>query len=190
MRVGLLPAGRGTYMAKRILVVALVALSLCSAETQPADTESVNIAITTGFSGLDLDRDFVQIEVAVIYRLEPFWVWANGWNLGFRPGAGIAVLRGHEQTGFLAVSRPALVLAERNDRISLHAASGPSLLYPQRYRNKDFGGPLQFVSRVGIRLKPGQRLTLGYYLQHMSNAGIYKFNPGLNLRCVEISWGF
>ena len=33
-------------------------------------------------------------------------------------------------------------------------------------------------------------MSLGYRFQHMSNAGLYNRNPGLNLHMVEFAWWF
>jgi hypothetical protein len=176
-------------MDMRILCLATAVLAAGAPPASAQSLRRVSIGVTTGISGFDMDRDFAQLEFIVAYRMNPLWVFPNGWNVGFRPGGGFAVLRGHGQTGILAVTRPVLAIGDRERRFLFEVASGPVLIYPTIYRKRSFGGPVQFVSRIGVCVKPALNLTFGCHLQHMSNADIYEQNRGLNTRCLEIRYG-
>lgn len=54
----------------------------------------------------------------------------------------------------------------------------------------DLGGAFNIVGEIGVDIRPASFLSFGYRFHHMSNAGIYDNNPGLNLHMVELAWRF
>jgi len=54
----------------------------------------------------------------------------------------------------------------------------------------DLGGAFNIVGEIGVDLRPVPFFSMGYRFHHMSNAGIYDNNPGLNLHLVELAWRF
>jgi hypothetical protein len=74
--------------------------------------------------------------------------------------------------------------------ILLDGGISAALLSEHQFGRENFGGPIQFVSHVGISFKLSANLGLGYRFQHMSNASIYNRNPGLELHMLELSYFF
>ena len=56
--------------------------------------------------------------------------------------------------------------------------------------DEDLGGPIEFTSHIGLNLNFARHYTIGYRLQHMSNAFLYDANPGVNSHMIEIAYRF
>jgi hypothetical protein len=54
----------------------------------------------------------------------------------------------------------------------------------------NYGGKAQFVSHFEVGLELGRNWELAYRFQHMSNARVYKSNPGLNLHVLTVQYRF
>ena len=52
----------------------------------------------------------------------------------------------------------------------------------------DIGGPVHFTSHFRIGLRPWKKLEVGARVQHMSNAGLYDTNPGVDLLVIDVGW--
>ena len=56
--------------------------------------------------------------------------------------------------------------------------------------DSDLGGWFEFTDHVGLNWHITKQFTVGWRYQHMSNAGIYARNPGLNLQMLSVSYSF
>jgi hypothetical protein len=54
----------------------------------------------------------------------------------------------------------------------------------------NYGGKAQFVSHFEFGVELGHNWELAYRFQHMSNARVYKPNPGLNLHVLAVQYRF
>jgi hypothetical protein len=54
----------------------------------------------------------------------------------------------------------------------------------------NYGGKAQFVSHFEVGVELGSNWELAYRFQHMSNARVYKPNPGLNLHVLAVQYRF
>ncbi len=77
-----------------------------------------------------------------------------------------------------------------NDVVMPLFSTGPAVITRYRFSNHDFGGPLTFLTSVGVRIKPVWKISLTYRLQHMSNADIFRKNHRLNLHVLELNYHF
>jgi hypothetical protein len=73
--------------------------------------------------------------------------------------------------------------------MELEAGFRPAWLTDHLYGDDDYGGDLQFLSHAGIVLRLS-RFTLSYRYLHMSNAGLYSENDGLNLHLFGLGARF
>lgn len=69
---------------------------------------------------------------------------------------------------------------------SLHVGFRPTLLSRREFRGLNLGTRLQFTSHIGALIRPLPHLAFGWRLQHMSNGGLDKSNPGVNLSTLEV----
>ena len=67
------------------------------------------------------------------------------------------------------------------------------LAYFSRYKFgvQDFGGPVQFVATMGVRVNPFAHVYTGFRLQHFSDAGLYGSSSlGVDLYILELGYRF
>lgn len=55
---------------------------------------------------------------------------------------------------------------------------------------KDYGGPFQFSSGLGLGYALSTHWLVGYQYEHMSNANMYDQNPGLDSHSLHIEYRF
>jgi hypothetical protein len=108
-----------------------------------------------------------------------------------RPGLGSpsarrlsAVASGQYSVG------PGLAWGWKGWPIFLVVGARAALLGEQEYKDKYFGGRLQFIEGIGLNIRLNRNLEAGYRLQHMSNAFMYDTNPGLNMHIFEFRYSF
>jgi hypothetical protein len=154
------------------------------------ETGWIAVGFRAGLSATHRNEDFKQYEVFATYGLPWSWELAPGWfvSTGIRLSAG--ALRGGGETGFIGSVGPSVALSMVRGLILLDGGISAALLSEHEFGRENFGGPIQFVSHAGITFKLGANLGVGYRFQHMSNASIYKRNPGLELHLLELSYFF
>ena len=175
---------------KTIWMVLLV-LSIFSPQTSRADeTDWIAVGFRAGLSATDGNEDFEQYEVFASHGLPWSWQLTQGWFVSTRINLSAGALRGGGTTGFIGSVGPSVALSMVNGLILLDGGISAALLSKHKFGRENFGGPIQFVSHVGISFKLGANLGVGYRFQHMSNASIYNRNPGLELHMLELSYFF
>lgn len=116
--------------------------------------------------------------------------YAQRLALSVRLDGAAGVLRRDGKAGALGSLGPTVSLATLRDRLSLEGGVSPAGISIHDYRARDLGGPFQFLLHAGIALLPCRHLELRYQFQHLSNAEIYRQNPGLNLHVVDLGFRF
>ncbi|MEJ2363396.1 MAG: acyloxyacyl hydrolase [Deltaproteobacteria bacterium] len=175
---------------KTIWLILLV-LSIFSPQSSSADeTAWIAVGFRTGLSATDGNEDFQQYEVSASHGLPWSWQLTQGWFVSTRINLSAGALRGGGTTGFIGSVGPSVALSMVNGLILLDGGISAALLSKHKFGQENFGGPIQFVSHVGISFKLGTNLGVGYRFQHMSNASIYKRNPGLELHMLELTYFF
>jgi len=169
----------------------LLLLSIFSPRAANAEeTDWIAVGLRAGFSATDRNEDFEQYEVFATYGLPWSWQLTPGWFVSTRAQLSAGALRGGGDTGFIGSVGPGIALSMAHGLILLDGGISAALLSEHQFGREDFGGPIQFVSHVGISFKLGANLGVGYRFQHMSNASIYNQNPGLELHVLELSYFF
>ena len=169
-----------------LLLLSIVSPQPCSAE----GTDQIEAGFRAGLSATDGNEDFEQYEVFATFGLPWSWELAPGWVFGTRINLSAGALRGAGDTGFIGSVGPGVALSMVDGLIVLSGGISAALLSEHRFGEENFGGPIQFISHVGIRFKISDNLGVGYRFQHMSNASIYSRNPGLELHLLELSYRF
>ena len=135
----------------------------------------------------DEDRGFEQYEAFINHDLPWGWRWPWGWTFNMRLNATTGVIRGRGNTGLIGSFGPGIT---SGDRISLDIGVSPAFLSEDQFRRHSLGGEFYFISHIGTTFRLIRSLGVNYRFQHMSNAGINRPNPGLNLHMFGLSYRF
>lgn len=111
---------------------------------------------------------------------------AGGWRFTTQLEAGLAVLERGEDTGVALSAGPVGAWNRDGSRWHFEIGIKPTLLSEDRFGMRDLGGHFHFTSHFGIRYQLRPRVSVGYRLQHTSNAGISSPNPGLDLQLLTL----
>jgi hypothetical protein len=133
---------------------------------------------------------FNQAEAFTTFRLPWSWDLGYDWHLRSRLDLSAGWMNGRDYGAFIATVGPSLVLGQAKFPLSLDIGISPTILSRDEFGRKDFGVPFQFTSHAGVNCDLGHHVSLGYRIQHMSNAHLSSNNPGLNLHMFAISLGF
>ncbi len=168
------------------LLLIIITPGLSSAE----DTDLIAIGFRAGVSAVERNEDFEQYEIFARCGLPWSWSWPRSWIISTRLNTTAGVLRGGEETGFVGSAGPGIALSSPEGQISLDAGSRATLLNEGKFGRQTIGGKFHFTSHIGMRFQLARHLGVGYRYQHMSNAGINKRNPGLNMHMFGLSYLF
>ena len=173
-----------------VLVILSALMTITASPLNAEETKQWQVGGRLGFDDGRNDEDFNQAEVFFVH----LWPLALGEgtpvsvSISMEGSAG--VISGGSTEGFVGALGPGLALALWDDRVLLKAGVSPTIISQDNYGDEDLGGPVQFTSHIGLAARVYAGLSVGYRLQHMSNAGLYDKNPGVNLHMIELSWRF
>jgi hypothetical protein len=120
------------------------------------------------------------------------WQWDTYFGLSLKPRVegSLGWLSGGTQDGFVGTLGPVVELRQGKFPLTLDGGASPTILSRYNFSEKDIGGRFEFTDHVGLDWHFEKWFTVGWQYQHMSNAGIYKHNPGLNLQVLSASYSF
>jgi len=132
------------------------------------------------------------------YQAEGFANWALPWgwdtssvlHLQLRFDTSLGWLGEQGANAAIANAGPTLCVRPKTFPVSLECGVSATVLTRSDFVSKDFGIPFQFTSHAGINFDVSSRFRLSYRFQHMSNAGLSEFNPGLNMHMLGLSYVF
>ena len=134
--------------------------------------------------------DFQQVDVFAARDLPWSWGSDDGWNLKPRWEVSGGWLHGAGRAGFVGTTGPVLELGEKKFPVTLEGGISLSALSRYNFPDRDVGGWFEFTDHLGLNWHINKQFTVGWRYQHMSNAGIYRHNPGLNLQMLSASYRF
>ncbi len=177
------------------LACAILSTLLCYAApravAQTTDFMPQSAGLRFGFangssSGSALHQGEAFVDWDLPWKLE----WDNDWKLQARLDASAGWLGDSTHSGAVVSVGPLLALKLGRLPLEFEGGVSPTGLTRYRYDAKNFGEPFQFTSHAGIEWEFIPHVKLGYRFQHMSNAGISRHNPGLNLHMICLSYRF
>ena len=178
-------------MRFRTIWLILLVLTIFTPQPSSADeTDWIEVGFRAGLSATGGNEDFEQYEVLASHGLPWGWQLTPGWFVSTRINLSAGALRGGGTTGFIGSVGPTVALSMVDGLILLDGGISAAILSKHKFGRENFGGPIQFVSHVALSFKLATNLGVGYRFQHMSNASIYKRNPGLELHMLELSYFF
>jgi len=168
-------------------------LLLISIATRPAPGNEIvwrSIGLRGGVYDGRNDEDFKQYEGFITWKLPWTRQWDSGWTLGTYLETNAGVLRGDGESAFVGSIGPVIYITGFKEKIDISMGINPTIISKHKFGDEDLGGPIEFTSHLGLNLNIDRHFTIGYRLQHMSNAVLYDANPGLNLHMIEMGYRF
>ena len=182
----------------RSLIISLALSTLLCATSFAEDTTLISIGPRLGFTGKspflgkEQKYNFHLADVAAIFRLP----WSrefgdSGWRLETRLITSAGYLAAAGDSALMATVVPDLALSGWKGLVTLDAGMGAGFFSNYKFGIQDFGGPVQVVATVGIRVSPIPHAYAGFRLQHFSDAGLYGSSSlGVDMYIVEIGYRF
>jgi hypothetical protein len=177
------------WTALNAVTIGGVCLLTFTAQAEPGK-KRLALGFRGSVSATRHDIAFDQYEIFASYALPERWRWPAGLDLGFELEGTAGTISAAGETAFIGFLGPRLSLYFLESIVSIEAGSRPAVLSRDRFGGIDLGGRFHFISHLGIRVRLGRFLSVGYRFQHMSNAGLQDPNPGLNLHMLELSSRF
>ena len=181
------------FSVRLSIIGMLCAVVLCSgsiplgrADTPPAQAIGVRI----GISGPDKGERFHEAEFFILHDLPWQWQWPPGWLLSTRLDMAVGLLSGADKTAVIGSFSPGLVLSRVGSRLSILANAGIALVSEDDFGDQAIGSPFQFVLYAGVSYHLGHGIRLSYRYRHLSNAGLFHPNPGLEMHFLGLSYHF
>ena len=165
----------------------LILLPLCHARARAQDFS----AGVRGGASFESDAgDFQQVDLFASKYLPWCWDPRNSWTLQPRWEGSTGWLDDEGHQGFVGTTGPVLELRKGTFPITLEGGVSLTALSRSNFPGRNLGGWFEFTDHVGLDWHVKKQFTVGWRYQHMSNAGIYKHNPGLNLQMFSVAYNF
>jgi lipid A 3-O-deacylase len=171
-------------MNKKSLFAGLIALLCISAPAQAVDSWSGEIG---GGESVNVWR------VGAQWKWQRKWLQSSDWHLGGYWDAQLGQWDGNGGDNITDISLTPTFRYQRNSgqglyvegAIGFHLLSGKQITGTKR-----FGGSFQFGDHIGVGYRFGERgkYDLSARLQHHSDLGINKPNPGINFFLIRLQY--
>ncbi len=182
---------RRNMIFKKFVLVTVCCIVIFSVTTASAEDTGWNaLGLRAGIDDGRNDEDLTQFEAFALYDLPWNWKLGSDWQLAPVVEMNAGALHGGGDTAFVGSVGPAISVLSPAKTFALLAGINPTVISEDNIGDEELGGPLQFTSHIGLSYTMQQRLIFGYRFQHMSNAGIYSANPGVNMHMLEIGFRF
>jgi hypothetical protein len=174
-----------------VLAMVVSGVTLFAAEAW-AGRSSLEAGLRAGTSFNEEDESFNQYDVTVQYGLPWSWVWGDALQVDTNAVAAIGVLDGGGDTGLVSSLGFEFVFGSARGKcpFEIRAGSALTLISEDQYGDEDLGGPVQFTHHISLHYWFLENLSAVARLQHMSNAGIYDENPGLDMIMLGMIYRF
>ncbi len=170
-------------------VFLLILLPLCANAAEEGLKMEIGARGGADVSKRNLDEDYKSAEIYLLKQLPWGMAFGEQNTLTSRFDFGATYLEAGDDEGAMLAAGVNLALGLWADRVELEIGFRPTWMFDHEYGDDDFGGGMQFTSHAGLAVNWHQAV-LSYRIQHTSNAGIYKRNPGLNLHMVGLGYRF
>ncbi|HWY29288.1 MAG TPA: acyloxyacyl hydrolase [Candidatus Acidoferrum sp.] len=143
-----------------------------------------------GLSINEGNHRFGQSEAFADFDLPWQWNFCSDWRLKPRIDVSAGYLGNETTSAFIGTAGPLLELRKGHFPLALEGGFSPTVISRYRFGSTDFGDGCQFTSHGGLTWYLTDHLSVGCRFQHMSNAGLAKPNPGLNVGMLVLSYHF
>jgi hypothetical protein len=181
-----------TLMFPKTLRLTAVILMICWIYV-PSTGSAVDLktfGLRAGISDGRNDENFQQVEAFLTWSLSREWQLAADWRFGPFLETTAGLLHGGDESAFVGSAGPGITFSGFEDKIDIPLGVNATIISDHTFGDVDLGGHIQFTSHIGLNFNFTRHFMLGYRLQHMSNAGITKPNPGVNTHMLAIGYRF
>ena len=171
--------------------------SLCTSSLA-GDMALLSIGPRIGFGakvplmGKEQQYYFHLTDVAAVIKLP--WSRPLGestWSLETRLIASAGLLTGANESGLMMTAVPDLALNGWEGLVTFDAGVGAGFFSNHKFGMQDFGGPVQIVATMGVRVNPLSHAYTGFRVQHFSDAGLYGLSSlGVDMYIIELGYRF
>jgi hypothetical protein len=180
----------GVFWSGRSKVLALGILLAVGSRSFGQELRWESVGVRYGFYPYGAVDDFYQADVCASWTLPWGWDLDPAWRLQMRLDGSAGLLgEGRLDAGIFSFGS-SVCLRRQNSPWSFDIGLSPTLITRTEFSSKDIGSPFQFTSHLAFNFDLGAHVRLSYRFQHMSNAGIAKPNPGLNMHMLGVSYLF
>jgi hypothetical protein len=141
--------------------------------------------------GIDAENEATLNSYELVVPVETPWEWSLGESaeLELYFEGTIGAIHGEGTTSGLL--HFGLLGEIEMDAVpfSFIISSGPTLITEENLGGYDLGNNLEFTSSIGVKAELAS-WTLGYRFQHISNGGLGKTNPGLDMHVFSAIFEF
>jgi hypothetical protein len=152
--------------------------------------EFLSVGFRGGMSYNSNNHCFLQAETFIDLDLPWACNFYSDWR--FQPKCDVSGgwLGGEHSDGFVGTLGPIVELSKGKCPLTFECGSSPTFLSKYQFGDENFGGKFQFTSHIGLNWHLTKHISIGYRFQHMSNAGLWNPNPGLNLNMFSFTFRF
>lgn len=143
-----------------------------------------------GVSFSSSKENFEAYEIFAKWNLPWRWSLPSKVDIATNLETAAGILRGGSDNGLILAIGPGIQLTRTDCPVGLNLGINPAFLSEDTYGEEDIGGNFHIISHATLFLKLGDSFSLGYRIQHISNAGIESPNPGVNIQMLELSYKF
>ena len=175
--------GRSGFIAVNFVTTFLLLSLEC-------DSKAQDYLVGVRAGGSFENDDFQQAEAFGAVYLPWLLGSKTGFSLRTRVEGSAGCLDDRGEAGFISALGPVFELQKGKFPVTLDAGVNLTALSRYNYEDRNLGGWFQFTDHFGLNWHITNHFTLGWRFQHMSNAGIYRANPGLNQQMLSTSYCF
>lgn len=172
-------------------ILSAAIISFCPMNAM-AGRSSWEAGLRAGTSFNDDEESFNQYDLFARYGLPWSWQWGRAIQVDTNLTTSVGILDGGGETGVAGSLGFEFVFggAGRDLPLELRAGSALTLISRHKYGDEDLGGPVQLTHHISFYYWFLDNLSVLARVQHMSNAGIYSENPGVNMIMLAMVYRF
>ena len=186
--------GRGMHSWRMagVALVWIVGILAVGAFAAQAETGGWELGVQAGWDVANGDESFAKYDVYGTRELPWGWRWGQAVEVDTNLTAAASLLDAGGDSGLIGSLGLELVFdsASGEPPFQLRTGGAVSLLSETDIGAEDFGGPVQFTLHIASTYRIWNNLRAVLQLQHMSNAGIYSKNPGINTVMIGVLYNF
>lgn len=148
--------------------------------------------LRAGSSFNEDDESFDQYDLFASYGLPWSWQWGRAIQVDTYLTTAVGILDGGGDIGVAGSLGFEFAFGSASGRcpFEIRAGSALTLISEDEYGEEDLGGPVQFTHHISLYYWFLERLSAIVRVQHMSNAGIYSENPGVDMIMLALVYRF